>query len=1322
MKKLRKKLTAVVLAAVVALTGMNFGGIGGLTVAAAETIGAFTVTGGEYDTDYTYADDVLTIKSNTSITIANTNPDEATTDRIEVEKDVFANITLAGVKIDVSSSEGTAAFKIADHSTGNVTITLADGSENTLKSGRNCAGLQKNGDTSTGTLTIQGGTNGTGKLTATGGMYGAGIGGNYGGSGSNIKISGGIVTASGNGGAGIGSGPQGSGSGITISGGTVTATGYGGAGIGSGYGGSGSDITISGGTVTATGENGGGAGIGGGQDGSGSNIEISGGTVTATGENGGAGIGGGQDGFGSNIEISGGTVTATGENGGAGIGGGQDGFGSNIEISGGTVTATGENGGAGIGGGQDGFGSNIEISGGTVTATGENGGAGIGGGRNGSGLDITISGGSVKAVVSGGANTIGGGTDGNGAVTPTSDGRTPVYLLEIKNSASAAITINDTPYPTNHNGEEKIYAYLPEKTLTDPNVVTVGTETTKYIYDNSQWCIVPTVTAPTPNKLVYKGKEQALVTAGTTTGGTMVYSLNEKGEYTEVIPTGKDAGNYIVWYKVEGNEDYADTLPASVEVTIEKAGSGVETAPKAKENLTYDGTAQALVDEGSNVTGAILQYSTSRNGAYSEAVPTGKDAKEYSVWYKVVGDANHTDTEPAEIKVTIAPLTITNDNTAINLGTPLTYTGAEQTQSIASVTVGTMTLGAGDYTVSGNTGTNAGDDYELTVTGTGNFTGTVTKKFSISKKSVTGTSQTLLVKTNQAKDITYDLSKLLPAGVTGTTTYKVGEFFKEDGVLSSEPTDADITDGKLTLHVAAVDSADKISRVIIFCLNDNYDISETSLTVQTTDKTPVALSGVSCDSRTYNGNAYAYAGTSVWKTENGTAVTGETTVTYYNYNVGDPDTPVDAPKNAGSYRAVFTITTDDYVGTASYIFEITKAQITVAAKNKSIYVGDAVPVLTTPAVGTDYTVTGLCGTDALGGMATMSYAQKPDNTKTGTYEIQISGLTAPAGDNYTLAFANGTLTIETKPSGGGSIGGDSAGGGSSSGGSSGGATDGTGDKTEGSGNITTITNKDGSTTTTKTETDAKGNTVTTTTKTDADGNVTGVTEKSVINNIEKNTTATVTVKTDGDGNVTSANASVTRTSDSSKVSLSGKVLGQITEAAGADTKVRVTMTVRDSKGNTKYKVQADADEILPGEKLYIYKLNTKTGTYTMVNDKEYKVTKAGTVTVNMSRKATYELVTAKEAKAIEKAILATVKPAKSSKTLSEGKKTTFKLSDKLDMDNVKSITYATSRKSIVTVTKKGTITAVKAGTATIKAIVTLKNGTKKTVKMTIKVK
>ena len=289
-----------------------------------------TATNGDtldYGTDYTYTGGVLTIKSAKAITIANADPNTPTTDTIVVEKNISAKITLDGVNIDASEKIEIAAFKIEDNSTGNVTITLADNSYNKLKGGKNCAGLQKNGSgNNIGTLTIQGDTNGTGSLEATSGLgVAAGIGGGkFGidkfGSGSNIKISGGIVKATGY--TGIGGGGGEGGEYITITGGTVIATGKGGAGIGGGSEGTGSYITISGGTVTATGVDSG-AGIGGGIVGNGSYITISGGTVTATGGAGGAGIGGGELGSASDIKIIGGSVKAIGGKNANAIGGGK---------------------------------------------------------------------------------------------------------------------------------------------------------------------------------------------------------------------------------------------------------------------------------------------------------------------------------------------------------------------------------------------------------------------------------------------------------------------------------------------------------------------------------------------------------------------------------------------------------------------------------------------------------------------------------------------------------------------------------------------------------------------------------------------------------------------------------------------------------------------------------------------------------------------------------------------------------------------------------------------------------------------------------------
>ncbi len=364
-------------------------GFGVFAAAEASSTGDFTVTGGTLNTDYTYADGVLTVNSATPLTISGTS----ITDRIEVASGVNANITLSGVNIDVSSTENAAAFMIDDDSSGNVTVTLVG--ENTLKSGENCAGLQKNGGT--GTLTIKG----TGSLTAEGGNKAAGIGGGVNGSGTGICITGGTIKAKGGstrawsedgnsvsgdfGGAGIGGGLTGSGTVIIKGSAHVTAQGASGAtGIGAGYcrsisNGARGTVTIEGGTVIATGgltpgfSGSSGAGIGAGPS-SHADVTITGGTVTATGGSSGRGRGSGGAGIGSSggfgnatVRISGGTVIAKGgddKNGGAGIGGGTSNYAVNVTISGGTVTATGGSNVSSDGSGGPGAGIGLNAGGG----------------------------------------------------------------------------------------------------------------------------------------------------------------------------------------------------------------------------------------------------------------------------------------------------------------------------------------------------------------------------------------------------------------------------------------------------------------------------------------------------------------------------------------------------------------------------------------------------------------------------------------------------------------------------------------------------------------------------------------------------------------------------------------------------------------------------------------------------------------------------------------------------------------------------------------------------------------------------------------------
>lgn len=117
------------------------------------------------------------------------------------------------------------------------------------------------------------------------------------------------------------------------------------------------------------------------------------------------------------------------------------------------------------------------------------------------------------------------------------------------------------------------------KTTGSVGTVTVVIKSTNYaditltVNVNATDKLVPIVTAPTANALTYNGTEQALVTAGKTTGGTMLYRLNDS-KWSEQIPTAKNVGKYTVWYKVQGNAEYADVAEQSLTVTVSNQPSG----------------------------------------------------------------------------------------------------------------------------------------------------------------------------------------------------------------------------------------------------------------------------------------------------------------------------------------------------------------------------------------------------------------------------------------------------------------------------------------------------------------------------------------------------------------------------------------------------------------------------------------------------------------------------------------------------------------------------------------------------------------------------
>ncbi|MGO5115488.1 S-layer homology domain-containing protein [Candidatus Avoscillospira sp. LCP25S3_F1] len=229
------------------------------------------------------------------------------------------------------------------------------------------------------------------------------------------------------------------------------------------------------------------------------------------------------------------------------------------------------------------------------------------------------------------------------------------------------------------------------------------------------------------------GRDATAVTVNLAVKSSGTYTAPSRDGLTR--PTGND-DTYFKWQDSSGNfYEPGEQVTANVTRLTARWEKDVPTltAPTAN-TLVYNGSAQALVTAGTTADGT-MQYSLN-NADWSDSVPTGKDAKTYTVYYKVVGDSNHTDSVPASVSVTIAPRSIAD--ASVTLGESLTYNGSSQTQTV------TVKLGEVDITsscnVSNNVQTNAGS-YTLTVTAkdNSNYTGSVTKDFTIAKKSITPT-------------------------------------------------------------------------------------------------------------------------------------------------------------------------------------------------------------------------------------------------------------------------------------------------------------------------------------------------------------------------------------------------------------------------------------------------------------------------------------------------------------------------------------------------------------------------------------------------------
>ena len=170
----------------------------------------------------------------------------------------------------------------------------------------------------------------------------------------------------------------------------------------------------------------------------------------------------------------------------------------------------------------------------------------------------------------------------------------------------------------------------------------------------------------------------------------------------QAISNATDTGSKTIVFTPDDLVNY-HPVKGTVFVIISRVAP-MYTAPAAIDGLTYSGSAQALVKAGSTAHGKLL-YSLSKDGAYSETIPTGTDAGEYTVWYKVAGDSNHKDSQPESVTATIAPKTVTATVTVS--GGSLTYTGDPLKPDVI-VKDGDTVISPDEYDVSYRDNVNAG--------------------------------------------------------------------------------------------------------------------------------------------------------------------------------------------------------------------------------------------------------------------------------------------------------------------------------------------------------------------------------------------------------------------------------------------------------------------------------------------------------------------------------------------------------------------------------------------------------------------------------------
>ena len=645
---------------------------------------------------------------------------------------------------------------------------------------------------------------------------------------------------------------------------------------------------------------------------------------------------------------------------------------------------------------------------------------------------------------------------------------------------------------------------------------------------------------------------------------TAVGSATTKNQF-DLAAQNLSAGQHT--FRFSATCDGYKKMSGDIAVTVQRANisASLITPPTAQENLTYTGQEQALIIAGSVADYGTMQYSLTENGTYSQDIPAGTDAGTYTVWYRVIGDANHNDTALASVPVSIGkkPLTITGVTAASK-----PYDGTK-TAGITSVIFDGVNLNRGtDYTVTASfDDASAGNVKNITAIVT--LMEQTAKNYALEQSSFPTTAsitkaaapdftkETALVIVN-GHEKTYTVTlPTLPTLETpkeyGAPTYELGEIKLNAGYYTGG---AKVENGALTLPIQEndVETTGPVGTVSVVIKSTNYEDITLTVNVNATNKLVPTVTAPTANALTYNG------------AEQALVTAGQTTGGTMLYRLGDSEWSEHIPtaKNAGKYTVWYKVQGDaEYADVAEQSLTVTAAKkaVTVTALDKNAHTGSTAPDLSSPETDKNYKVEGLVGADTLSGTVTLTYAQTPDMSKPGKTAINITGTLS--NDNYEITYVHGTLTVSDRPSSGG--------GGSSS------------DRdTSSSGTVKTETTKNNDGSVTKTETKKDGTKVETTTG--KDGSVTKTTTNPNGSSVTETKAAdgsTGTVKTDKNGNTEAETKVSTKAVEDAKKS-GEAVKAPVEVKATRDSSTAPTVKVELPKGTGETKVEIPVTNVKPG--------------------------------------------------------------------------------------------------------------------------------------------